>query len=937
MERHAVMQDTANHCWSTHRSNFQRFIPSIVSFFNVRQVPAASVRLLAVVMTLGSMCLSANAQGSEWVWMGGSGNLNAPGVYGTIGVPSTQNIPGGRYGSAGWIDNTGNLWLFGGNGADSEGQVAALNDLWRFTPSSNPQNSQWTWMGGSSTVICEVGILPCYGHRGVYGTLGAPAADNLPGSRQGAASWTDANGIFWLFGGAGYDAAGTPGYLNDLWRFDPAANQWTWMGGNNKQQLIPSTGAIGQPGVYGNLGTPAAGNVPGGRSFPSTWMDDSGSLWLFGGLGNDGAGQAGELNDLWKFDPSSGLWTWIAGSDRISFCGGPIGQCGQSGVYGQLGTPAAGNTPGGRSQAANWIDRSGNLWLFGGFGYDVNGNTGSGLNDLWKFDPNTGLWAWMSGSSELPCGPDPLNGFKTCMVQPGAYGTLGIPAPGNVPPGGEPAAAWTDQQGNLWLFGGASFDLTGQARGTVNDLWAFNPSSRQWAWMGGDTAASNCSVILVDVVKVAYCDGSQSVFGSRYTADSKNFPGSRMNAQAWVDKNGSFWLFGGGAGVVFDVNGPTNDLWKYQPSIDTLPAATPPIFSLKAGTYFSGGPLSISNGMANSSIFYTTDGTTPTTASTPYSGPLVLSSSEILQAFATAPGYLSSSGASAAYSLLPVLATPIFSVAPGTYASTQTVSISDSSPNVTIFYTTDGGVPTNGSIKYIGPISVTSSETINAIAEESGYVVNAGGLAVKGFWDSAVATGSYTISPLPPDFTIGGTNVTVARGATTGNTSTIALTPAGGLTGTVTLSAAVTSSPTGAVDLPTLSFGATSPVNITSANPGNAILTITTTAATSAVLDRPALKQGGGMATGGAVLAFLVLFCGIPAERRKWKGFLGMAFLLMVLARGVIACGGGGGGSGGGGGGGGGNLGTTPGNYTITVTGTTGTLTHTCTFTLTVN
>jgi len=82
------------------------------------------------------------------------------------------------------------------------------------------------------------------------------------------------------------------------------------------------------------------------------------------------------------------------------------------------------------------------------------------------------------------------------------------------------------------------------------------------------------------------------------------------------------------------------------------------------------------------------------------------------------------------------------------------------------------------------------------------------------------------------------------------------------------------------------------------------------------------------------VLAFLVLLCGIPAERRRWKGFLGMALVLLVLASGTIACGGAG--SGGGGGGGSGNPGTTPGNYIITVTGTIGTLTRESTLTLTV-
>jgi hypothetical protein len=83
------------------------------------------------------------------------------------------------------------------------------------------------------------------------------------------------------------------------------------------------------------------------------------------------------------------------------------------------------------------------------------------------------------------------------------------------------------------------------------------------------------------------------------------------------------------------------------------------------------------------------------------------------------------------------------------------------------------------------------------------------------------------------------------------------------------------------------------------------------------------------------VLACLVIF-GIPARRRRLRALLGMIFLLAFLSSGVVSCGGGGGKSGGGGGGGG-NPGTTAGSYTITVTGTAGSVTKTTVVNLTVN
>ena len=183
----------------------------------------------------------------------------------------------------------------------------------------------------------------------------------------------------------------------------------------------------------------------------------------------------------------------------------------------------------------------------------------------------------------------------------------------------------------------------------------------------------------------------------------------------------------------------------------------------------------------------------------------------------------------------------------------------------------------------------------------------------------------------PASFTLSGTAVSVAQGATSGNTSTITVTPAGGFIGSVALTAIVTSSPAGAQYPPTLSFGSTSPVVISSTSPATATLTITTTAPTTATLAHLKFPGVPWYAAGGATLACLLLF-GITARRRSWRAMLGMLALLVILSGGVFACGGGGSA----GGGGGGNSGTTAGNYTITLTGTSGTLSEYGTVSLTV-
>ena len=352
-----------------------------VSHPAVKAVPAALLSLYALLALSISLLLTACGGGgnsgggiptptptpstaNEWTWMSGSSTIYAPGVYGTLGTPGSSNVPGSRFDSISWIDSSGNLWLFGGDGYDSTGADGFLNDLWEF----NPTTKQWTWVSGSNTVNANY----------VYGTLGVPASTNVPGGRLGAVSWTDGSGNLWLFGGGGY--APTGGYLNDLWEYSPTTKEWTWVSGSNTGS---GSVTVGVPGVYGTLGVPAVTNIPGGRMSSVRWIDSSGNLWLFGGSGYDSTGTFGTLNDLWEFSRTSKEWTWMSGSNTI-----PKQGAGQPGVYGTLGEPAITNVPGNRFGSISWIDSSGNLWLFGGVTSDAPGGQDAGwINDLWRYQP----------------------------------------------------------------------------------------------------------------------------------------------------------------------------------------------------------------------------------------------------------------------------------------------------------------------------------------------------------------------------------------------------------------------------------------------------------------------------------------------------------------------------------------------------------------------
>jgi len=396
------------------------------------------------------------------------------------------------------------------------------------TPTPTPSTAkEWTWMSGSSIASTSTSALP-----GLYGTLGTPAAGNVPGGRSGATSWIDKSGNLWLFGGQGFDFAGASGLQNDLWEFSPTNRVWTWVSGAESVGSVKSGQSAGQAGVYGTLGISAAGNVPGGRGAAVGWIDGSGNLWLFGGVGIDSTGTQGILNDLWEFSPTSKEWTWVSGS---STAGGICCAGGPAGVYGTLGVPAAGNVPGGRQYSVSWIDSSGTLWLFGGEGYASTQSAFGYLNDLWQYNPTTKTWTWMSGSNTL--------GVKG--GQPGVYGALGVTAASNVPGGRTPAASWIDGNGNLWLFGGYSFDIN-DFSGFLNDLWEFNPTSKEWTWVSGSNSTGGSTV-------------ASGVYGTLGVAATGNVPSGRIGTVSWKDNSGNLWLFGG------DVSGGmNNDLWEFN-------------------------------------------------------------------------------------------------------------------------------------------------------------------------------------------------------------------------------------------------------------------------------------------------------------------------------------------------------------------------------------
>ncbi|MGA7829770.1 MAG: chitobiase/beta-hexosaminidase C-terminal domain-containing protein [Terracidiphilus sp.] len=421
------------------------------------------------------------------------------------------------------------------------------------------------------------------------------------------------------------------------------------------------------------------------------------------------------------------------------------------------------------------------------------------------------------------------------------------------------------------------------------------------------------------------------------------------------------------------------------------PAATP-TFSVASGAYTSVQSVILSDATSGAAIYYTTDGSTPTINSTKYSAAIPVPSSAIINAIAVASGYNNSAVSSATYIInLPQVTAPAFSIAGGTFSSAQTVSISDSTPNATIYYTTDGTPVTTASPKYNGSITVSSTETIQAIAVATGYAnsavtsaaydINLTQVAAPHF---SIGTGTYTSAQTVTlsDVTAGATIYYTTDGTTptinsnkystaitvASNETINAIAVAAGLINSETVWATytinipapdfilntstnsalllqgstavfnLTVTPLGAAAFPTgvtltasgLPAGATatfSPATIAS-GAGATAVTMTISASTTSSMSQPSGGSAIGRITPFALALLLLPFAGRLRKSGKRLGRL--LTVLLLLGAGAVAMTG----MSGCGNGSNGFFGLMPKAYPVTVTGVMGTQTHAATVTL---
>jgi len=293
-----------------------------------------------------------------WTWMNGSQESHVDPVYGMPGIPSPDVHPGSRSEmGATWVDQEGDLWLFGGGGEGFGTAYILYNDLWKYDIELN----QWAYMRGQT-----FGGAPS-----VYGMQGVPDEMNEPSGRMAYGSWVDSGGNFWMMGGH-VQQSGSFTY-DDLWRYNPGTNEWTWMRGSTEP---------GNEGSFGTKGIASMANTPPARFENRANWTEGDKLYMFGGYYHIQSGLNIMLNDLWMYDIPSNTWTWLSGDS--------LGQLPVP-VHGDFGVPAPENTPGGRMGALAWYAGDNEAYIFGGYEYYPEFPSSSlTTNEIWKYgmDPD---------------------------------------------------------------------------------------------------------------------------------------------------------------------------------------------------------------------------------------------------------------------------------------------------------------------------------------------------------------------------------------------------------------------------------------------------------------------------------------------------------------------------------------------------------------------
>jgi len=210
------------------------------------------------------------------------------------------------------------------------------------------------------------------------------------------------------------------------------------------------------------------------------------------------------------------------------------------------------------------------------------------------------------------------------------------------------------------------------------------------------------------VVIAAYSDGSsETVTEYSISGYNKNTIGEQTITVTYKDKTTTF-------------------------NVIVLKKVITPIALPEAGIYNEAQSVSLKTTTEDAKIYYTTDGTNPTEASTEYTSEISVEVTTTIKAIAVKDDMKNSDILTAVFTLQVIK--PIVSVATGTYTEVQNVTLTNTTEGAKIYYTINGENPTTSSTLYTSTININTTTTLKAVA-------------VKDSWtNSEILTAVYTIN-----------------------------------------------------------------------------------------------------------------------------------------------------------------------------------------------
>jgi hypothetical protein len=301
----------------------------------------------------------------------------------------------------------------------------------------------------------------------------------IPSPRGGYQLWI-VDDIIYLFGGeANYY---NPVY-SDFYSLDTSTLTWS---------LIADYDPAGNPG---DLRVGNSSTFPGRRTDGATWSDSATkTLWMFAG-----STETDNLNDLWCYNISANIWTWISGPQTTEL-----------GNMGAIGEASIDYFPRNVWYTQSVVDKNGDVWFHSG---QTAASQYVSTNELWRFTPSTYEWAYMGGSLDTPA---PV------------YGTTGEYAPSNWP-----AATYGGvliySGGDIITYYGGERAVNASFNFALNQVWSYNITLGQWAFISGTQ----------EHVEV------EPEYGAFHQSSPSNKVGSRLELAVLASISGHMWIHGG--------------------------------------------------------------------------------------------------------------------------------------------------------------------------------------------------------------------------------------------------------------------------------------------------------------------------------------------------------------------------------------------------------